>query len=68
MEFSQLLDWGCKSDVLFLLYVYIQKEEGMQAVNHLSGVRAWHEVWARVLEKFRFENLTEQNSAKQVCL
>ena len=35
----------------------------MQAVNHLSGVRTQHGVWARILEKFRFENL-RVNSAK----
>lgn len=41
----------------FSLYVYIQ--EGRQAVNRLSGIRARHGVWAKILEKFRFENLTE---------
>lgn len=35
----------------------------MQAVNHLSGARAQHGVWARILERFRFENLSV-NSAK----
>lgn len=55
-----MLGSGSESDIFFLLYVYVREEEGLQAVNHLSGVRAWHEVWARALEKFRFENLTEQ--------
>lgn len=38
--------------------LYSQKEESMQAVNHLSGIRAWHGVWARILEKFRFKTLS----------
>lgn len=56
-----MLEW-----LIVLLHVYIQKE-GVQAVNHLSGARAQHGVWARILEKFRFEHLSV-NSAKRTLI
>lgn len=56
-----------QEQLIFLLHVYIQEEEGTQAVNHVSGVRAQHGVWARILEKFRFENL-RMNSAKRTLI
>lgn len=58
---------GSKSD-FFFFYMFIFKEKkSTLAVNHLSGGKAQHGVWARILEKFRSENL-RVNSAKWTLL
>lgn len=44
----------------FSVYIHIQ-QGSKQAVNHLSGIRAQHGVWAEISEKLRFKNLTVNN-------